>query len=104
MAFESVLSEDVIARTIRGQVVILSRSSSEVVTLNETASVVLEALPGASSLRDLARAVMARFAVDDEARVRADVKALLVGLRDQGVLREEATARVLADAESDATG
>ncbi len=97
MVDRSILSNDVIARSIRGQVVFMSKAHNDVLTLNETASFIVESLPAASSLADCSARVMREFKMDDAAQVERDIRNLLVSLRERGIVTEEAIARFIEE-------
>jgi hypothetical protein len=95
MIDRSILSDEVIARTIRGQVVFMSKAHNDVLTLNETASFIVENLPSATNLGDFSARVMREFKIDDAAQVQRDIRSLLASLREKGIVKAEAVARFL---------
>jgi hypothetical protein len=96
MIDRSVLSEGVIAREIRGQVVFMSRANDDVLTLNDTASFIFTHLAGAADAAELSVSVMREFSIDDAVRVEREIRSLLESLRERGIVRAEAVARYLA--------
>ena len=97
MIDRSILSDDVIARTIRGQLVLMSRLHSDVLTLNDTASFMVENLPSAKDLGDLGARVMREFKIDDAAQVERDLRSLLASLREKGIVKAEVLTRFLSE-------
>jgi hypothetical protein len=95
MVDRAILADNVIARSIRGQVVFMSKAHNDVLTLNETASFIVESLGAASSLADCSARVMQEFKIDDASQVERDIRSLLVSLRERGIVTEEAIARFL---------
>ena len=95
MIDRSILSDEIIARTIRGQVVFMSKSHNDVLTLNETATFIVENLPSAKDPGELAALVMREFKIDDAAQAESDIRSLLTSLREKGIVKAEAVARFL---------
>lgn len=87
---KNMLCQDIIDRNIHGQHIFMSKSNSDVFTLNETASFIFQSLGRVSSLAELTQEVMTEFAIDDMELAKNDIQTLLQTLLDRNILRKEA--------------
>ena len=79
--------KEVAARSIGGEMMIMSARDSMLFSLNETATAIWQAADGATPLAELVqRSVCARFEVDAATALR-DAEELVEGLAQHGILK-----------------
>lgn len=80
------LGDNVVAQVLDGQMVLLDTSGGHYFELNASGTVMLEQLLAGASHAEVAAAVERKFLVTSE-RVEADLEALLLTLREAGLIK-----------------
>jgi hypothetical protein len=81
-------AKGVVAETVEGRAVLLRADGLELVTLNETGSVVWDALDTPKDVGELVDVVLARHPRADRTAVESDVRRFVTQLQDQGLAVE----------------